>query len=52
MRKFEVLKTYVEPAWAGYRGFLELDKKGKLETTRAQRDNFLRTIRTLIWLGF
>ena len=40
MRKFEVLKTYVELAWAGYRGFLEPDKKGKLETTSDQRDNF------------
>lgn len=40
MRKFETLKIYSELAWAGYRGFLEPDTKGKLETTSAQRDNF------------
>ena len=40
MRKFETLKIYAELAWAGYRGFLEPDTKGKLETTSAQRDNF------------
>lgn len=40
MRKFETLKMYAELAWAGYRGFLKPDDKGKLETTSAQRDNF------------
>lgn len=37
---FKELKAYVEPAWAGYRGFLKPDDKGKLETTSDQRDNF------------